>query len=95
MLSQEEMDRLRREFARRLDSLIGDAQNEKNLENFARKTGISMRQLSQWRSPRHVNWPNAANLIRISRGASVSIDWLLTGRRHLTNGRERRIERVG
>ena len=78
-LDQSDIDRLRREFANRLHLLIGDEQNKKNLENFSRKTGVSLRQLSQWQSHRHLNWPNAKNLIAISRGAGVSIDWLLLG----------------
>jgi len=78
-LSQAEVDEIRREFASRLHGLIGDEQNEKNLENFSRKTGISMRQLSQWKNPRHLNWPSVKNLIQISETAGVSLDWLLKG----------------
>src|SRR5690349_16451247 len=78
-LSQEDVDHIRRQFAARLHQLIGDEVNEKNLENFSRKTGISMRQLSQWRNPRHLNWPSVKNLIAIAQGAGVSLDWLLTG----------------
>jgi transcriptional regulator with XRE-family HTH domain len=79
-LGQADVDRLRREFADRLNLLIGDDKNERNLENFAKKTGISVRQLSQWRNQRHLNWPNVKNLIALSNGAGVSIDWLVVGK---------------
>ena len=79
MLTQEEVDAIRKEFADRLDSLIGNAEREQNLEKFSRKTGISIRQLSQWRNPRHLNWPSVKNLLQIADGAGVSLDWLLRG----------------
>jgi transcriptional regulator with XRE-family HTH domain len=80
MLSQKEVDQLRREFAERLNSLISEEENEKKLETFSRKTGLPMRMLSQWRQARHVNWPSTPNLIALSKGAGVTIDWLVLGK---------------
>lgn len=80
MLSQQEVDRLRHEFAERLRSLIGDEKDEKNLEKFSMATGVSLRQLSQWQSERHLNWPSVKNLVALSKGAGVTIDWLVLGK---------------
>jgi transcriptional regulator with XRE-family HTH domain len=80
MLSQQEVDRLRHEFAARLDALIGEEEDPKKLETFSRQTGISLRQLSQWRNSRHLNWPSVKNLIALSKGAGVTIDWLVLGK---------------
>jgi len=79
-LTQDDVDQLRQDFARRMKQLIGVEKDVKNLENFSRKCGIALRQLSEWSSKRHLNWPSVPNLIRISRAAGVSIDWLLTGK---------------
>jgi len=79
MLTQNDMDHMRRDFANRLHSLIGDTVNEKNLENFSKRTGVPMRILSQLRNTRHINWPSVKNLVKICTGAGVSIDWLIFG----------------
>ena len=79
IMTQDDLDKLRGDFADRLNMLIGDSEKEKNLENFSRKSGIPLRMLSQWRNKRHLNWPNIGNLIRIAKAANVSIDWLLLG----------------
>lgn len=76
---QDEMDKLRREFANRLHKLIGDPDGEPNLENFSKATGVPMRILSQLQNTRHINWPSVWNLVRIAVGADVSTDWLLFG----------------
>jgi transcriptional regulator with XRE-family HTH domain len=87
MLSQQEVDRLRHEFAARLDALIGEQEDPKKLEIFSRQTGVSLRQLSQWRNPRHLNWPSVKNLVALSKGAGVTIDWLVLGKGR--NGKHR------
>lgn len=79
MLTQSDMDHMRRNFSNRLRTLIGDTVNEKNLENFSKKTGVPTRILSQLQNTRHINWPSVKNLVKISLGAGVSIDWLLFG----------------
>jgi len=79
MLTQEEVDQLRQDFADRMYGLIGDLEKTQNLINFSKKTGISLRQLSQWKNQRHLNWPHVKNLMRIALGAEVSVDWLLFG----------------
>lgn len=76
---QEEVDRLRRQFAERVRELIGNERGRQNLEILSRKTGISARQLSQWQNSRHLNWPSIKNLIALSRGTDVSLDWLILG----------------
>lgn len=81
MVEQKKIDmrQLRRDFAQRFDRLIGDDKNEKNIENFARKSGIAPRQASQWRNPDQVNWPSAKTLIQICWRLNVSPTWLLFG----------------
>lgn len=76
-IGQDELDKKRREFADRVDELI---KREPTMQDFSAKSGIPMRYLSQWRSRRHLNWPNVASLMRIAITAGVSIDWLVFGR---------------
>jgi hypothetical protein len=54
-----DLEQLRRDFAERINRLIGDEKNSKNLEKFVKLTGVAARQLSQWRNQKHVNWPSA------------------------------------
>jgi len=61
-----DIDFLRLEFAKRLRVLIGNEDRTKNLENFSDKSGISLRQLSQWQNPRHINWPSVPTVIQIN-----------------------------
>ena len=74
-----DIDFLRLEFAKRLRVLIGNEDRTKNLENFSDKSGISLRQLSQWQNPRHINWPSVPTVIQLMVAARISANWLLLG----------------
>ena len=74
-----DIDKLRHDFAQRINELIEGEEGPQKLENFSKKVGISMRQLSQWKNPRHINWPSTESLIRMSVSAGISVDWLLFG----------------
>jgi transcriptional regulator with XRE-family HTH domain len=74
-----DMDRLRREFALRLQGLTPYLKDEKNLAKISLETGISSRQLSQWRNRRHINWPSVPALIRLCDALDISPTWLLLG----------------
>jgi len=91
-----DLDRLRREFSQRLNVLIEEDPAVKKLENFVKKSGVSSRQLSQWRNPKYPNWPNIESLLRICLGADVSPVWLLLGfgPRQLSPLTDKHVERV-
>lgn len=75
-----DLDLLRKDFAQRISALIGDEKNNKNLENFAKLTGVSLRQLSQWRNEKQINWPSATSIMRVCWYARLSPTWLLFGK---------------
>ena len=74
-----DLDALRKEFAQRINALIGDEKNKKNLENFSKLTGVSLRQLSQWRNEKQINWPSTKTIIQMCCRAHLSPTWLLFG----------------
>lgn len=74
------LDQVRQGFALRLNELIESEMGEQKLENFSKRVGISMRQLSQWRSPRHINWPSVENLCQFAMAGDISPTWLLFGK---------------
>lgn len=86
-IDEDAVDKLRHEFAERVRSLIGDVKDERKLEHFSAKTGIGIRQLSEWQNKRRYNWPSVKNLIKIALVSDVSIDWLLLGKKERDRGK--------
>ena len=80
LLDEPDFDNLRREFAERLETLIGDKRDPANLQRFHERTGRPVSKLIQWRNPKHRNWPDIRSLMQICYGADVSPSWLLFGR---------------
>jgi hypothetical protein len=74
------IDKLRKEFADRVNELIQSEAGDSKLENFSRRVGVSMRQLSEWKNPRHINWPGAQNIIQLAIQGDISPTWLLLGK---------------
>src|SRR5258708_6333328 len=76
----DELDKLRTGFAQRVNDLIESEEGENKLENFSKRVGVAMRQLSQWRNPRHINWPSVHNIYQFAFEADISPTWLLLGK---------------
>ena len=75
-----DIDELRKGFANRINELIQNEDGESKLENFSRRMGISMRQLSQWKNPRHISWPSAQAIMQFAIQGDISPTWLLLGK---------------
>src|SRR4030095_13168489 len=73
------IDELRRGFAERINELIDAEPGPKKLETFSSSSQISMRQVSQWRNPRHINWPSAQNILTLAMAQDISPTWGLLG----------------
>jgi len=80
VLTEDDIDALRRQFAERLEAVIGDKRDPANLQNFHEKTGRPIPKLIQWRNPKHRNWPDVTSLLQMCSGADISPTWLLFGR---------------
>ena len=74
-----DLDEMRRDFAVRFNQLIEAEEGEKKHEKFCQAAGISPRQASQWRNPRHINWPSVPNLITLAVKKDINPVWLLLG----------------
>lgn len=75
-----DIDKYRLEFAERIQALIELEKGTKKLEEFSKRSGQPDTRLSQWRSPKHRNWPSVANLIELCANADISPAWLLFGK---------------